>query len=195
MGHQLHTATVPARPTALKAAVHWQTARALGQRKRRRGGRLRSLPRHGEPFRLGGGPLTSMASLFATTSASGQNLSGHRRPRKRPAHVHFAFSGKTRAARPGRRALANEKTRREPLEEPSAPVQAPSRTGRRASHLDGLALCVSTFASAGETIRRALRPARFGRPRLPQRAGKSAALAGSPAHLRRRVRPRSRFGS
>ena len=26
-------------------------------------------------------------------------------------------------------------------------MQAPSRTGRRASHLDGLALCVSTFAS------------------------------------------------
>ncbi len=41
-----------------------------------------------------------------------------------------------------------EKTRREPLEVPSAPVRAPSRTGRRASHLDGLALCVSTFASS-----------------------------------------------
>ena len=41
-----------------------------------------------------------------------------------------------RIVRPGQK-----KTRREPLEEPSAPVQAPSRTGRRASHLGGLALC------------------------------------------------------
>src|SRR3954471_4384509 len=130
------------RPRPVTARRSDSPAWALGQRKRRRGGRSRSLPRHGEPFRLGGGPLTSMASLFATTSASGQNLSGRRRPRKRRSHVHFAFSGKTRYA-PRRRALANEKTRREPLEEPSAPVQAPSRTGRRASHLDGLALCVS----------------------------------------------------
>src|SRR4051812_48063476 len=75
-------------------------------------------------------------------------------------------------------ALANKKTRREPLEEPSAPVQALSRTGRRASHLDGLALCVSTFASAGEPIPRPRRPASRGGLRLSQRAGKSGARAG-----------------
>ena len=74
--------------------------------------------------------------------------------------------------------LNAKKTRREPLEEPSAPVQAPLRTRRRASHLDGLALCVSTSASGGQAIRRRRRLARASAARLPQSAVKSAAPAG-----------------
>src|SRR4029079_5005868 len=42
----------------------------------------------------GGGPLTSMASLFATTSASRGNLCGGLAGRKRCAGVHFALSEK-----------------------------------------------------------------------------------------------------
>jgi hypothetical protein len=178
--------------------------RGAGTKKTRRR-RLRS-PRHGEPFWMGGGPLTSMASLFATTSASATNLCGARRPRKRACDAHSASSGKPRhtidpihydeGVQLGGRSPVNrarkasphqicdkdvaggtKTTRREPLEEPSAPVRAPSRTGRRASHLGGLALCVSTFASAREPIQRSLRRARPGRPRFSQRAGKCAAGA------------------
>jgi hypothetical protein len=94
---------------------------------------------------------------------------------------------------PGR-GRGNKKTRREPLEEPSAPVQAPSRTGRRASHLDGLALCVSTFASAGEPTQRSRRRARPHGPATPQSAGKCGALAASIGRRRRPGPRRSRSG-
>ena len=127
---------------------------------------------------MGGGPCTSMASLFAThTFASGtEPRRAHRRAQEDPARP-ISHSPEQRAARRrprGARVERNEKTRREPLEEPSAPVQAPSRTGRRASHLGGLALCVSTFASAREATRRSRRHARASAPGFPQSAGKSA---------------------
>ena len=122
-------------------------ATAQGQQKRREGAGRFEVPLRpaNRPSVLGGGPYTSVASLFATHSfASGRNLCGHDALGKGSVAINpakwgiFAVEG---------RSGAKKSTRREPLEEPSAPAQAPSRTGRRASHLGGLALCVSTFAS------------------------------------------------
>ena len=77
--------------------IHATVARLnrAGEPKRREGGRLRS-PLHGEPFRLGGGPLTSMASLFATTSASAANLSRGPATRKRRREVDLGSSAEIR---------------------------------------------------------------------------------------------------
>ena len=138
-----------------------------------RTGRLRSPSGRRTVLRMGGGPYTSWPRSLRLPSASGNNV--FRPPRAvkgaRTTILHSPGKtsrgvGRTRYActsnpmlgrRSGEEGAVEEprrggtkKTRREPLEEPSAPVQAPLQTGRRASHLGGLALCVSTSASAAK---------------------------------------------